>query len=323
MIFIFAEKLKLLITKMSQNDSTEINDLFEQIKADESLIIKPENINNFDLVNKFIQSGCNINVSDNESGITPIHSAVINNNYKIAKLLLEHGADPNIDNGNCDFPIHSAVSDSNYDMIELLLKHGADINSPDIYSDSALDQVVIDKQDEKMIKYLLDHGALIMNCHSMNYGVSNSLNEAKEHKMSQEIIKLIEKRCIEQTKDIFEAIINDDIEKMREYKEKIGYNAIEELIDNHGDTVYHIAAKYGKSDIIKLLLDKPPHSILCCDDENMNEMTPIEVAILSEHLDCAELLFDYSDHAKAIYDFEDTNNLQDLINAVHLRHSSN
>ena len=214
------------------------------------------------------------------------------------------------------------MSDSDYDMIELLLSHGADINSPDIYSSSALDQVVIDKQDEKMIKYLLGHGALIMNWHSMNYSVSNSLCETKERKMSQEIIELMEKRCDEQTKDIFEAVINDDIEKIREYKEKIGCNSIEELIDKHGDTIYHIAAKYGKSDIIKLLLDKPPHTISFCDDKNMDGLIPIEVAILSEHVDCAKVIFEYTTH----YDYytydDDITSLQDLVNAVRSKHSN-
>jgi uncharacterized protein len=58
-------------------------------------------------------------------GDTPLNFAVIEGNKKIGKILLEAGADPNIQ-GECGYtPLHNAVSKKDYDFAKLLLAHGA------------------------------------------------------------------------------------------------------------------------------------------------------------------------------------------------------
>lgn len=72
--------------------------------------------------------GAEINVpSNNGFNVFPIHSAVANNNFNIAKMLLNNGAYPNVCQKSGIAPLHSAAQLGNIEMIILLLEHGADI----------------------------------------------------------------------------------------------------------------------------------------------------------------------------------------------------
>ena len=50
------------------------------------------------------------------------------NNYKLAKLLLKHKADPNISCTAEKFALLYAVRNNNFKIVKLLLKNGADVN---------------------------------------------------------------------------------------------------------------------------------------------------------------------------------------------------
>ena len=59
-------------------------------------------------------------------GRTALAYAVIQNNYKIAKFLLENGATPDIPIVVTGFyPIHIAASNGNLEMVKLLVKYGS------------------------------------------------------------------------------------------------------------------------------------------------------------------------------------------------------
>ncbi|KAI0128777.1 hypothetical protein BJ170DRAFT_622879 [Xylariales sp. AK1849] len=62
-----------------------------------------------------------------EEGITPLHWAAINNQYAMAKYLIEKGADLNKKGGeSVATPLQWAAQRSNYYTVNLLLQHGAD-----------------------------------------------------------------------------------------------------------------------------------------------------------------------------------------------------
>lgn len=82
-----------------------------------------------EIAEELIESGANV---DGDGGLTPLYHAVNRFDYEMAKLLLEHGADPNKDKGDGWAPIHVAIyatSDrGDKKLVELLLAHGADVS---------------------------------------------------------------------------------------------------------------------------------------------------------------------------------------------------
>ncbi|KAH8325040.1 hypothetical protein KR074_003796 [Drosophila pseudoananassae] len=69
-----------------------------------------------------------VNARDND-GYTPLHRAAYNNFVDMAKLLLQHRADPNARTELGWTPLHSACKWNNADCAHLLLQFGADINA--------------------------------------------------------------------------------------------------------------------------------------------------------------------------------------------------
>lgn len=64
-------------------------------------------------------------------GITPLISAVLNNNQKCVQVMLEQNADPNMCDENGVSPLMHAVIDNNRSLASLLIKHGADPTQKD------------------------------------------------------------------------------------------------------------------------------------------------------------------------------------------------
>jgi ankyrin repeat protein len=82
----------------------------------------------FSSVRELIDKGVNVNATDTE-GWTPIHYAAAKGLSKIAQILIERGADPNvIQEKTCLTPLHLAVIYGHYELAKLLLEKGADPN---------------------------------------------------------------------------------------------------------------------------------------------------------------------------------------------------
>ena len=77
---------------------------------------------------------------------------------KIARLLLEHGADVNARNYRRSTPLHIAVEDGRVEVVQVLLEYGADVGAEDENGRTAL-QVVSNKRRDEIVKLLSEHGA--------------------------------------------------------------------------------------------------------------------------------------------------------------------
>lgn len=88
------------------------------------------------------------------SGNTPLYVAFLNNSYRVAKLLLEQGADvKQVHNGlNA---LQMAVPQAPAEIIAMLIKRGVPVNSDDEYWNSPL-AIAAQRGDEKIVKMLLD-----------------------------------------------------------------------------------------------------------------------------------------------------------------------
>lgn len=83
---------------------------------------------NEDVTRYLLLNGSNPNVpSQNGYHVFPIHSAIANNHTIIAKMLLEAGANVNVQQMAAVTPLHSAAKNGNIELIILLLEAGADI----------------------------------------------------------------------------------------------------------------------------------------------------------------------------------------------------
>jgi hypothetical protein len=134
----------LLSWKLSIN-SPNVKDFLQDILMDDNedfgRFIKENEINlnasnflitailnrNREWVSVLLKSGVNLNFRD-ELGVTPLYAAIKTNDFKVVKLLLDNGADPNFSAkmGWELFPLGFAVFKKNLEIIKLLLEKGAD-----------------------------------------------------------------------------------------------------------------------------------------------------------------------------------------------------
>jgi len=124
----------------------------------------------FDLVEILLKKGKNPNDKDG-LGITPLHyiTHMQPNNLHIARLLIEKGANLNaVTNDSHETPLHWAVAKAYYynntDLIKLLLESGADPNLEDQKGNTPLDIAINNfgynrNQYKNVIKLLLEYGA--------------------------------------------------------------------------------------------------------------------------------------------------------------------
>lgn len=80
-----------------------------------------------------ISRGADVNVRSNHFANTPLHAA-IKRHYRSARmvrLLLEAGADANMQDDEGRNPVHHAMRNSNYNALLALVEHGADVNHVD------------------------------------------------------------------------------------------------------------------------------------------------------------------------------------------------
>jgi uncharacterized protein len=112
-------------------------------------------VNQIECVRVLLRTGADANRGREESGETPLHHALANNEsdrVSLVKLLLDHGADPNARTKpgilSCNFwrdartrgetPLHRAAAYAPVETIKMLLAAGADRTIRDVNGDSPL-----------------------------------------------------------------------------------------------------------------------------------------------------------------------------------------
>lgn len=92
---------------------------------------------NEDIVPILLRYGADVKIADTY-GVTPLHRATTE---KAARLLLEHGADPNSRVLGGGTPLHFAAQNRIGEVVSVLLEYGADINVEDKKGFTVLDAV--------------------------------------------------------------------------------------------------------------------------------------------------------------------------------------
>ena len=112
-------------------------------------------------VKKAIAKGANVNAR-NKYGLSVLCYAMDEDPkcVSLVKRLIEHGADVKMWEGDYASPMHSAVRNNNPEVVKLLIKHGA---NPNINSDygTPLQKQLLNRvnPNERISKLLVEHGA--------------------------------------------------------------------------------------------------------------------------------------------------------------------
>ena len=116
-----------------------------------------------ELVKSLCKKDIDLNSVPKKIGITPLLAAIKTGNIQIVKILVENGADVNLesiyDSGyQIISPLFYSILYNNYDISDYLISKGADINCTDKNNDSIF-IVKTRMGDDKAILYLIEKGA--------------------------------------------------------------------------------------------------------------------------------------------------------------------
>lgn len=116
------------------------------------------NFNNLEMAKLLIESGADLNVnSRNTLNATPLQGAAANNWIELAKMYLAHGANVNCRSEGGGSPLHEAAGNGFLDFARMLIEHGADVNQKDDSGRTPLEIAVQYKRDQ-LAEFLRAHG---------------------------------------------------------------------------------------------------------------------------------------------------------------------
>ena len=131
MIALEADEVNIDLIKLLIDTGADIN--FKDSEGDSPLIVASEQHQDLELMRVFLNTpNINVNIVDRR-GRTALHEAVILSNIDMCKLLIEYGADVNIQDNDGDTPLLKAfkVNEFNLEIVRLLVDRGAYININD------------------------------------------------------------------------------------------------------------------------------------------------------------------------------------------------
>jgi len=229
-------------------------------------------------VQRLLDSGHDINTV-NADGLTALHTAAIDGNYKIAEYLIKRGINVNQKDNEGWTALHAAAGTGNLRIANFLVGKGALVDH--INCDG---RMPADLTEDMACKMLLD-GALIRR------GIRNEKDKVtarrkEELVLMEDVLKLKEARNFE----------NEEIEQndfLRNLEGGNGGNGLvtrfQDLDPNQktGATKLHIAAAKGYTDILKILIEDVRMDVEQVDDD---VWTPLHAACHWEQSEAIDIL---------------------------------
>lgn len=106
------------------------------------------------VIKTLVDLGADVNVQRTDDKVAPLELATNWNNYVATNILLQYGADANIQNGKGDAPLHSSASQGNFSVSKLLIKSECKVNMRDYEGKTPL-YLAVENRHDHVIKLLL------------------------------------------------------------------------------------------------------------------------------------------------------------------------
>ncbi|CAF1291486.1 unnamed protein product [Adineta ricciae] len=198
--------------------------------------------------------------AQNRDGQTPLHDAILCDNYSFAQYLLQHNCDVSLTNKDGNTPLHLVARDDNIRMYKLLMKY------------AHLDLTLMNKMGKT---------PLHLACANEKANVAALLI----NKMDTEELNLLD---IQGRTPLHECAENINGVLARYL---IRHGADENAKDLRQNTVLHLTAEKGNIELIRTLIKSSNVDI---NQLNADGQSPLSLAILYNHDDVCKLLLDQS-----------------------------
>lgn len=212
-----------------------------------------------------------------QHGATPLFHAVEAGKIKLARLLLEHGANPAIPRkGTYLTPLHMAVRGRHLEMAKLLLdfKAPTDVKDPD--GNMPMLVWAIQMRNHELARLLIEHGATISSPRTTPPPSQNAIDMGQRSSAQQFNQRQVPIRM---------ALWMRDAETLGLLLRSTNAPPID-AIDENGDTALHLAAQMGNSNMVGLLLNAKAR----VDITNYEGATPLFLAESAENKPVVEML---------------------------------
>ncbi|WP_342273365.1 ankyrin repeat domain-containing protein [Spiroplasma endosymbiont of Acasis viretata] len=222
----------------------------------------------------------------------PLHYAVDNGYFEIAKLLLEKGADPNIkDVGGTPLQIAVSNFNNNIEIVKLLLENDADINIQNKYGNNTILDVLFKNNKIEIIKEILIKK--IINDYNEKKYIDilliyfSKYNDILSFKWLNENFKIDSNIEDKETfcSPLYYAVNNNNIEIVKLLLEN---DADINEQDINGSTPLHWAIECNNIEIVKLLLENDAD----INEQDINGCAPLHWAIECNNIEIVKLLLE-------------------------------
>lgn len=243
-------KLNYFIMKKSANElRTYIKEDMERFFEEQKNDISPPlhtaaTLNDSNIVRILLEHGANTNVQAATDGMTPLMAAAWAQSEEIVRLLLNYGANPNIIDKDKWSPLFHAAHRGNEKIVQLLLSFGADPSLKDIYQKTP----------------------------------SVKAKEAKHYSVSK-ILSIPSKKLFEQAVKHLKEQDYDSLENwlLEGHQINIG--------DDKGNGLLHVCTLHGDVKGAELLISFGAN----VNRQNLNGETPLHLAARTSHVELVRL----------------------------------
>jgi ankyrin repeat protein len=207
------------------------------------------------LVKQMLEAGAHVNLPD-AKGYTPLHEAAEANDFKMARLLIDNGADvAKSQQSHRITPLILAIRAGAKEIVELLLRHAADPSADDADGQTPL-MAAANKPNADIVGTLLTAGADARVKDKLGRNVLQHCNPALPEEMMGKLMDAgadVNNRDTWQRTPLIAAVMDHNIPMARKLLEK---GADPNVKDDNGASPLLVALNYRKFEIVGDLLKK-------------------------------------------------------------------